>query len=214
MQKIQIRLTVATTISMILFNLSHPCCAQEIDDKPDRPRNKNTNIYAESNCPECQELSAEGCVPVKDSTPCLGGICCSGKCISLTDLCECGSNPKIKKIHLTKSSCGMSDDEVDLTKYVAENIITTLARKISQSANRTTAAARVITTIKFLVTIYAKFEYRCCINITPVCCVWDDRTRKTPLNGPVAGCFIFRHHSDFYDVVANSIRKEINNLCL
>jgi len=81
MQKIQIRLTVATTISMILFNLSHPCCAQEIDDEPDRPRNKNTNIYAESICPECQELSAKGCVPKKNGTPCSIGYCCRGECV-------------------------------------------------------------------------------------------------------------------------------------
>jgi hypothetical protein len=81
MQKIQIRLTVATTISMILFNLSHSCCAQEIDDEPDRPRNKNTNIYAESNCPECQELSAKGCVPKKNGTPCSIGYCCRGECV-------------------------------------------------------------------------------------------------------------------------------------
>ncbi len=81
MQKKQIRLTVANTVAMVLFNFSHPCSAQEIDDEPDRPRNEKKDIYAESYCPECQKLSAKGCVPIKNGTPCSIGYCCRGECV-------------------------------------------------------------------------------------------------------------------------------------
>jgi hypothetical protein len=95
MQKIQIRLTVATTILMILFNLSHSCCAQEIDDEPDRPRNEKQNIYAESNCPECEIYDGKNCIPdprkqLPPNTPSTGIECCGSTPVPEGWMC-CGT---------------------------------------------------------------------------------------------------------------------------
>jgi hypothetical protein len=92
MQKIQIRLTVATTILMILFNLSHSCCAQEIDDEPDSPKNEKSHVYAESNCPECEIFDGKNCIPdprkqLPPNTPSTGIECCGSTPVPVGLMC-------------------------------------------------------------------------------------------------------------------------------